>query len=78
MKKFLLLSLLLFQLISVSAQTTFIQSGIKYQVATSSTVSVVQNSPIYSGDIVIPETVTNSGTSYNVTSIAATAFFGCS
>ena len=32
----------------------------------------------YSGDVVIPETVTYMGTEYVVTSISSTAFYGCS
>ena len=35
------------------------------------------NSNTYSGDIVIPSTVTYGGKTYNVTSIGESAFYGC-
>ena len=60
---------------------TFIIGGIKYKVLTETgsigTVEVIENSPRYSGDINIPETVVNSGITYTVTSIGNFAFFYC-
>ena len=40
--------------------------------------TVTSGSSAYSGNVVIPETVTYNGTIYSVTSIGWSAFFGCS
>jgi hypothetical protein len=41
------------------------------------TVTVVANTNAYSGDLVIPATVTNEGQTYQVTEIGASAFKNC-
>ena len=40
--------------------------------------TVTSGSPAYSGNVVIPETVTYNGTTFSVTSIGYSAFYGCS
>lgn len=58
---------------------TFIVDGVKYKVLTDSgaagTIEVAAND--YSGDVAIPDTVDNSGVTYTVTSIGASAFEDC-
>ena len=56
------------------ASLYFIKDGIKYMVLDKNSVSVVANS--YSGKIAIPENVTY-GNTFNVTSIANSAFYNC-
>ena len=54
--------------------------GIKYSVNENgeiASVTVVKNTTNYSGDIVIPSTVTHDGITYSVTSIGDNAFYGC-
>ena len=55
-----------------SSAETFTVDGIKYSTTSESTVSIVKGS--YSGDIVIPSTVTWNEIVYNVTSIDVYAF----
>ena len=57
-----------------SSAETFTVDGIKYSTTSESTVSIVENS--YSGDIVIPSSVTWNEIVYNVTSIDQYAFRG--
>ena len=57
-----------------STAETFTVDGIKYSTTSGSTVSIVENS--YSGDIVIPSSVTWNEIVYNVTSIDQSAFQG--
>ena len=57
------------------ASMYFIKDGIKYQVLNKNSVSVVANS--YSGEVVIPKTVT-AGNIFNITSIGTEAFSDCS
>lgn len=53
--------------------------GIEYTLNSSKrTASVTSKSPRYAGDVIIPPTVTFSGTTYSVTSIEGYAFSGCS
>ena len=65
----------------------FVVGGIYYNItdATNKTVAVTYKGSSYSayfneytGDVVIPESVTYNGTTYSVTSIGEDAFFGCS
>ena len=56
------------------ASLCFIKDGIKYKVLDKNSVSVVANS--YSGEVVIPESVT-FGNTFNVISIADNAFYNC-
>ncbi|UMB59745.1 leucine-rich repeat domain-containing protein [Lutibacter sp. A80] len=76
MKQKLLLILTILSLNVVIAQE-FEEVGIKYNITSGSTVEVVKNSPVYSGVINIPDTVTHLGITYNVTSIATQAFYQC-
>ena len=55
----------------------FVEDGIYYQITTDETVSVTHRltgEGSYSGDVIIPATVTHDGTTYNVTRIYANAF----
>lgn len=73
MKKFLLVCSLLGAL-GASAQT-FTVDGINYKVLDTDarTVSVEKNTPSYTGEIVIPATVTNDNVDYTVTAITQSA-----
>ena len=78
MKKSLLLLALILLPLAVSA-VNFID-GIYYNLnSDTKTAEVVQYiSKKYSGDFVIPSSVTVEGINYKVTSVAASAFTGCS
>ncbi len=52
--------------------------GIKYSYHSDGTATVIANSPVYSGDIVIPETFTYGGKTYTVTRLGNIAFHNCS
>lgn len=52
--------------------------GIRYKIYPSKKTSEVISGGNYSGDIVIPSSITNSGITYSVTSIGDNAFSGCS
>ena len=57
----------------------FVANGIKYSINSNGiSVTVIANTEKYSGDIVIPSTVTNEGKNYSVTAIGSNAFNGCS
>ena len=58
----------------------FISGGIRYGALTSSqgNIATVVAGGEYTGDITIPATVENGGTTYTVTKIGEDAFFGCS
>jgi hypothetical protein len=60
--------------------TYFRVDGIYYHVTsdTDKSVEVTSGVPAYTGDVVIPETVTYSDTEYTVTSIGEKAFYECS
>jgi len=59
--------------------TEFEEGGIKYSVNNDKTsVSVVANNPVYSGDISIPNSVNHAGVIFKVTSIGNYAFRSCS
>ena len=63
----------------LAAQIQFTSGGLKYEVIDNNSVRVVQqNSSDISGSVVIPSTVTYNGTTYSVTSIGNSAFYGCS
>ncbi len=60
----------------------FESNGLYYNISGSNTVSVVRkddyyNSEAYKGSINIPASVTNGGTTYNVTNISSQAFYRC-
>ena len=78
MKKFATLLLLTLLPLVASSQPTAI-SGIYYNLYSSSdvkTATVMSNPDKYSGDIVIPSTVTYNDVTYSVTSIGGYAFNG--
>lgn len=78
MKKQLLLALLMFLPIVASADIIEI-SGLWYNLIPKGQIAEVspsQGTP-YSGDIIIPETVTYGDVEYNVSSIAERAFYSC-
>ena len=60
----------------------FESGGLYYNITGSNTVKVVRkdnyyNSAVYKGAIDVPATVTNGGTTYNVTAISNQAFYNC-
>ena len=55
----------------------FEADGIRYKIGGNYTVSVIQKSNLYSGNIAIPNQVNYSGINYSVTSIGNSAFEGC-
>lgn len=73
-----LLVFLLIQIYSI-AETTWIDSKLKFTVISeeNATVSVTKSTDTISGEIVIPDTVTKNGKSYSVTAIANQAFYYC-
>ena len=78
MKKIILTAILLLSTIIASAYD-FVINGIYYNKnGTTATVTYKNNNyNSYSGDVFIPETVTNGGTTYTVTSIGSSAFYSC-
>lgn len=69
---------------TASAHYDFIKGGIYYEILSDSTVGVSYNSvggtlnnQEYRGDVVIPESVTNSGNTYTVTAILSQALYFC-
>ena len=75
-RKFLLILLALFTL-SVSAEIVEID-GISYNLISKGNIAEVTGCHHYSGDAVIPETVTYNDVTYSVTTIRKNAFTGCS
>ena len=57
-------------------QREIVLNGIKYRLNISKTAEVLKND--YSGDIVIPETVTYNNITYKITSLGESCFEGCS
>lgn len=57
---------------------TYTTDGIKYELASATSATVVSTSPKYSGDIVIPANITLRGHTLNVTGIGDEAFDNCS
>ena len=76
-KKILLLIVTTLLPLMASAQTVVVD-GITYNLISKGKIAELTSSSIYSGDVVIPETVTYDGTSYKVTTINKNAFTGCS
>ena len=77
MKRFLFLLMALCSMcLSASANVTAVIDGICYDISeTTATVTLVGD---YSGDIVIPESITFENSIYSVTSIGESAFWSCS
>jgi len=71
---------ILFLLVPILASADAVEiNGIYYNLILKAKVAEVTSNPnYYSGDVVIPESVTYEGTSYSVTSIGHEAFFDCS
>ncbi len=76
MKNIVATFVLLFSLMGVSAQTSFISENINYEIVSSNTVKVIANGH-YSGNIAIPSNVSYAGKTYNVTAIGQFAFENC-
>lgn len=81
MKKSIILSLLTFMSISLSAQEPVQVDGYWYTTGYYDGGARLEKDPInnngYSGDVVIPDVVKINGVDYNVTSIGPRAFCGC-
>ena len=76
-----LLLLFLLALLPLSAMADAVEiNGIYYNLIEKAIkiAEVTKHPNKYTGDIVIPEKVDYNGTSYNVTSIGNSAFYGCS
>lgn len=56
---------------------TYTTGGIKYELANVTSAKVTSNTPAYSGDVVIPATITYQGLTLNVTGISNNAFKDC-
>ena len=77
MKRFLFLLMALCSMcLSASAYVTAVIDGICYDIS-ETTATVTSGREKYSGDIVIPESITFENSIYSVTSIGESAFFGC-
>ena len=81
--KAICLLLLLLGTVATAGAYDFVSNGIYYNItnSTNKTVEVTYkdtNYNSYSGSVSIPSTVTNSGTTYSVTSIGSYAFQDCS
>ena len=81
MKKLNLLftALLLLCCMGMAKAHDFEAGGIYYNIlsSTEKTVEVTSGTNKYTGSVVIPESVTYNGTTYSVTSIGTSAFYGC-
>ena len=83
MKKILIiLAIALFALFpSRMAAYEFVVDGIYYNAndsaGTASVTFETTSYNSYSGDVIIPETVTNNGQTYRVTEVGTRAFYGC-
>ena len=74
----LMTTLILSVFFSISASAGVIEvDGIYYDIS-GTTATVKSGDNKYSGDIVIPESITNENSKYSVTSIGYRAFYGCS
>ncbi len=73
-KKILLLLMLLIGCLNINA---FEADGITYKITSEENLEVEVRYDKYSGDIVIPESVTYNGTTYSVTAIGNEAFNNC-
>ena len=80
MKRYLLLSLLSFLTLCANASNPVEINGVYYNLVSKVKTAEVTKNPneLYSGEVVIPETVTYDGTEYNVTSIGDYIFYFCS
>lgn len=76
MKRSIFTSILLLSIVCLQAATTFTVEGIKYTTTGISTCSV-SSGGTYSGDVIIPSSVSDGGIAYSVTGVAAAAFNNC-
>lgn len=74
MKKIIVLLFLMLGYIAQTHSETFESGGICYQTSSDSTCYVVKNTNGYSGDIVLPNTVSHNGKRYYITGIGRYAF----
>ena len=74
MKKIIVLLFLMLGYIAQTHSETFESGGICYQTSSDSTCYVVKNTNGYSGDIVLPNTVSHNGKRYYITGIGKYAF----
>ena len=72
------IKLLLVLLLSMTSMVAFADevNGINYSFS-GTEATVARRSSAYSGNVVIPESVTYNGNTYSVTSIGMSAFSGC-
>ena len=75
-KTLVLLAILLTSVGLRAANYDFKDNGVYYKI-NGTTVSVTAGDTKYSGTVTIPATITNSGTTYTVTSIASNCFYEC-
>ena len=75
-KTLVLLAILLTNIGLRAANYDFKDNGV-YYIINGTTVSVTAGDTKYSGTVTIPATITNSGTTYTVTSIASNCFYEC-
>ena len=75
-KTLVLLAILLTNIGLRAANYDFKDNGVYYKI-NGTTVSVTAGETKYSGTVTIPATITNSGTTYTVTSIASNCFYEC-
>ena len=81
MKKLIvfLFSLILSVVFSTSALAYDVKiDGIYYDIYSDKTAAVISGGEKYSGEVVIPSSITSEGKEYTVTSIGKKAFYGCS
>ena len=79
MKNVLILALLtLLTLQAGAAQFVTLPNGLKLQLHSGNTSSVVRNAAPYSGDVVIPPTFSYNNVTYQVTAVYEEAFMNCS
>ncbi|OFX68411.1 MAG: hypothetical protein A2X12_10110 [Bacteroidetes bacterium GWE2_29_8] len=76
MKK-IIFFLIAFIATNVSANIGFIVDDINYYLTSSNTVGVVEKTPKYEGNIIIPSTINYDGKFYSVTTIGSYAFYNC-
>lgn len=79
MKRNLTFLLVAIMTLSLTAQTQFIQKGLKYTILDENTVKVgkIDDNNKPKGKLVIPDKVKHDGVTYTVTTLASWGFFGC-
>jgi len=67
----------LFSVPCASLAADFSEGGISYNILEGSNVEVTKSEPAYTGEVVIPASVTHDGATYTVTAIGNEAFYFC-